>query len=136
MRVLVRTRRVGDDRVGQHDVEVVNAETGEQVRGVTSLSFHASSVGNHLTLHIHDFDVELDQEAQVLGGPDGDELIPRRMTSGFIAPVPPPGHKWGQRVDPDTGHCTIVIVPDEISSRERVDRCIRKSYAEEDGDPE
>ncbi len=66
MRVLVRTRKVADDPRGQHDVEVVNAETGEQLRGVTSLCFKASSTRTTLNIELCDFDVEIDdQEAQL-----------------------------------------------------------------------
>lgn len=71
MRVLVRN--CGNPNY--HDIEVVNAETEERITGVTSLSFSADAAkGNHLVLRLADFDVDIDQEAQVLSA---ENLTPR-----------------------------------------------------------
>lgn len=104
MKVLVRTRRVSDDPAVAPDVEVVNAETGEQVRGVTSLCFSAGPAGNTLDIRLHDFDVEIDQEAQ---------LSP---VEGGI-----PKGKYETHIDKETGHASIVFIPDEIVGCEGID---------------
>ena len=49
MKVLVRTKLVSD-------IEVVNAETGEPMQGVTSLSFSINPDSSYLMLRLHDVD--------------------------------------------------------------------------------
>ena len=80
MRVLVRTKPVGENPDGPHVVEVVDAETGEQIEGVTSLWFSANAKGNHLALVLADYDIDIDHDAQVLSEKDLESSV--KMGSG------------------------------------------------------
>ena len=68
MRVLVRTRKTDGLGPGNDTVEVVDAETGEQIRGIAAVTFHAEAcgVGNKLTLEIIDYEIDIEEEATVV----------------------------------------------------------------------
>lgn len=46
--------------------EVVNSETGEHIRGVTSVSMRLAAIGGHeLIVHVCDFDVDVEMDGEV-----------------------------------------------------------------------
>jgi len=56
-------------------IELVNAETGERIEGVTSLSMHCTpESGTNLTIWMHDIDCDIEHEAYIHTGKN---LVPR-----------------------------------------------------------
>ena len=115
MRVLVRSRKSDKQGPGNDTVEVVNAETGEQIQGITSLTFRARSdnMRNQLILEIADCDVELDGEADVVPAhqEQHDEIVlsvgavSRMIQRGIV-----PQGRFETRFDDHDGYVNTVFI--------------------------
>ena len=107
MRVLVRTTGI-NNKGYPDDVEVVDVETGEQLQGVTSLSFLAGPAGSTLTIKLHDFDVDLNHEVK-------EEKVSKEVVFDCNAMLGTPTlllGKYESIIDPDTGHVSVIFIPD------------------------